>query len=116
MKETKEKLVLQVLREITEHMYEYDNFIKQLLYEALSKRTNKELKEILLGKSSKTLMVIKEEEILVCSQCGGENIEHKCWVNVNDDMVLESASYDPSDQWCRDCEAHVEFKTKDNEN
>ena len=49
MKETKEKLVLQVLREITEHMYEYDDFIKQLLYGALAKKTNKELKEILYG-------------------------------------------------------------------
>ena len=53
---------------------------------------------------------------LVCAECGGDNIEHKCWVDVNSDLVLDNCSdVDIEDNWCRDCEMHVNFKMIENE-
>jgi len=48
---------------------------------------------------------------LICSKCKGENIEHKCWVDVNSDEVLDNCSDgEIEDNWCRDCEEHVKFE------
>lgn len=47
---------------------------------------------------------------LVCSRCGGSNIETKAWVDANDDTVLSACSDgETDDNWCRDCEDHVSF-------
>lgn len=48
-KENKNKLVSDVVFMVMENSYEYHDFIKDLVYEALSKRTQKELKQILYG-------------------------------------------------------------------
>lgn len=47
-----------------------------------------------------------ENEILVCSNCGSEKLEMKCWVNINTNDVLECATFDETDYWCPDCETH----------
>lgn len=53
---------------------------------------------------------------LVCSICGGINIEQKVWADPNDDIVLDSCSDgDIEDNWCRDCEEHVNFDIIENE-
>lgn len=47
-----------------------------------------------------------EEDILVCPNCGSENMEWKCWVKVNKSEVTEGASFSNEDYWCPDCETH----------
>lgn len=52
----------------------------------------------------------------ICSKCKGTNIENKAWVDPNDDTVLDSCSDGESeDNWCRDCEEHVEFELIEDE-
>ena len=51
-----------------------------------------------------------EPETIVCSECGSTNVETKAWVDANTDEVLDSCSDgDIEDNWCRDCEKHVEL-------
>ena len=48
--------------------------------------------------------------MLVCAICNSTRIEQKAWVDPNDDTVLDSCSDgEIEDNWCRDCEEHVEF-------
>ena len=52
----------------------------------------------------------KNPFIIVCEKCHGLNIETKAWVDANDDTVLDSVSDgDIGNNWCRDCEEHVNF-------
>ena len=47
---------------------------------------------------------------LVCSICGGTNIETKAWVDPNSDNVLDSCSDEEwEDNWCNDCDSHCGF-------
>ena len=47
---------------------------------------------------------------LVCEKCKGTNVETKAWVDANTDEVLDSATNgDEDDNWCRDCEEHVQL-------
>ena len=48
----------------------------------------------------------------VCANCGSDQIEHKAWVDVNNDTVLNEASFSIIDNWRRTCNAHVKFKVK----
>jgi hypothetical protein len=51
--------------------------------------------------------------MLVCKRCKGKNIETKVWADANDSIVLDSCTNglsEEEDNWCRDCEDHVEFK------
>ena len=51
-----------------------------------------------------------EDYKFVCSECKGENVEQRHWVDVNTDKVLSSCyEGDDDDNWCRDCEEHVSF-------
>ena len=53
---------------------------------------------------------------LVCSICGGINIEQKAWIDPNDDLILDSCSNgDIEDNWCRDCEKNVNFNIIEND-
>ena len=53
---------------------------------------------------------------LVCSVCGGINIEQKAWIDPNDDIILDSCSDgEVEDNWCRDCEKCVNFETIEDE-
>ena len=45
--ENKEKLINEIINMIRNNMYEYEDFCMDLVEEALKKRTQKELKEIL---------------------------------------------------------------------
>lgn len=48
----------------------------------------------------------------VCAICGGTNIETRAWIDPNDDIVLDSCSDgETNDNWCRDCDSHVDFET-----
>jgi len=54
--------------------------------------------------------------MIVCNQCGGTNIETRAWVDPNDNSFISicaDGEMDIDDNWCRDCEDHVEFKTKE---
>lgn len=45
-----------------------------------------------------------------CAECNGINIETKAWIDPNDDTVFDLASDgDTDDNWCRDCNKHVNF-------
>lgn len=46
-KENKEKLIEMIVSQLQSQVYEYEDFIFNLCREALLKRTNKELKELL---------------------------------------------------------------------
>jgi len=48
-KENKSKLILDVVHDLMENQYDSQQYIKDLLIEALSKRNQKELKQILYG-------------------------------------------------------------------
>ena len=45
-----------------------------------------------------------KEEIFVCSNCGGMNIEHEAWVKTNTNKYVEDLS-EPS-IFCNDCGEH----------
>lgn len=47
-----------------------------------------------------------KEDILVCPNCGSENMEWKCWVKVNTNSVGDSAVFGIEDCWCPNCETH----------
>ena len=50
-------------------------------------------------------MKTKKSDRVVCSNCGGENIEAKAWVNLNTGEY-ELMLIDEEDYWCNDCEGH----------
>lgn len=57
---------------------------------------------------------MKKDKYYVCFQCGSREVEHKCWVDVNSDKVLDAIdSYDIEDFWCRTCESHIKLITED---
>lgn len=48
---------------------------------------------------------------LVCKSCGGMNIQCRAWVDPNSDDILDSCSDGYiEDNWCNDCENHVNFE------
>ena len=51
-----------------------------------------------------------EKEILVCDECGSEDIEIQAWVNANTDEFI--SNIDEGDRWCDTCEENVCFCTK----
>lgn len=51
-------------------------------------------------------------QMLVCEECGGIELEQKAWIDFYTDEVLDgTGDYDESDNWCKTCEAHVNFIT-----
>lgn len=50
---------------------------------------------------------------LVCSNCGGSNVQIKAWVDANTHEVIEiiGSDGDKEDNWCSDCESHVHLTT-----
>lgn len=46
-----------------------------------------------------------------CSNCGSEDVEELRWIKVNEDTIGDKQSQEVSDQWCNNCEEHVEFNT-----
>lgn len=52
------------------------------------------------------------KEILVCSDCGSENIQTPFWVNPNTFEVFEE--YDLDDAYCEDCKFKVSITLQEN--
>lgn len=50
--------------------------------------------------------------ILVCSECGGDNIQVKAWVDANTNQFISDTS-EGEDSWCENCLKHVEFESED---
>lgn len=58
-----------------------------------------------------------DRDLLVCEKCGGTNVEVKCWADANDSTVIDDiGAGDSDDNWCRNCEEHVNliFKSQYN--
>jgi hypothetical protein len=54
-------------------------------------------------------------QVIICAECGGLNILQREWVYVNDgSIMLDSGAptFEYEDQWCNDCNKHVDFKEK----
>ena len=51
----------------------------------------------------------KDEYKLVCSKCGGSNIQCVAWVDPNTDELIEYWDGDPQDNWCIDCDDNTKF-------
>ena len=59
------------------------------------------------------LAVNPYDDMLVCKNCGGTNIETKAWMNPNTNaLVSEMESDCEDDNWCNDCQEHYEFITR----
>ena len=48
---------------------------------------------------------------LVCSECKGNNIQIKTWVDANTKKCTTDDGDEIDDNWCEDCEEHVDFDT-----
>jgi hypothetical protein len=46
---------------------------------------------------------------LVCEECGSDNIQTLMWVGVNTNEVGDSGPGETNDNWCNECESHVDF-------
>ena len=58
----------------------------------------------------KDIQKIKEEDMIVCQDCGKGNIQEKMWVDSNSYMSIEGESYykynemnDGEEYWCESC-------------
>lgn len=51
--------------------------------------------------------------IWVYKECGSKEVEQLSWVDLNTDEVLDgTGNYSIEENWCRNCEAHVEIEYK----
>jgi hypothetical protein len=48
----------------------------------------------------------KTKTVLVCSNCGGQNVQTKTWRNPNSGELGEPISYEEEDCWCENCDEH----------
>ena len=45
-----------------------------------------------------------------CSKCGGTNIQMLAWIDANtNEYKGEGPGEETEDNWCEDCQKHVEF-------
>ena len=42
----------------------------------------------------------------ICSECGGNNVQVKAWINPNTDEIVDLVSDEIDECWCDDCEKH----------
>ena len=56
--------------------------------------------------------------ILVCRDCGTDNIQSLAWVDANTNKYVCNAGLNDNDndKWCNDCEDYVQFEVVDVEN
>jgi hypothetical protein len=47
------------------------------------------------------------KEKLVCSKCGGTNIQIMGWLDANTNEFI--SDIEDTDKWCEDCEENVDF-------
>ncbi len=86
-------------------------FLRQQIF-AYVKKTFKPLSEEV--KEELSIKDLTGEAIMVCRECGSENVESKEWFNwkTGDSDAISS---DSSDNWCNDCDAHVKLEIKEEE-
>ena len=48
----------------------------------------------------------RTKTVLVCSNCGGQNVQTKTWRNPNSGELGEPISNEENDNWCEDCDEH----------
>lgn len=53
--------------------------------------------------------------ILVCSECGSDNIQVLAWVDANTNKYVCEGGGSIDDNWCNDCDDHVRFDLVDAE-
>jgi len=54
--------------------------------------------------------------MIVCKECGCENVQSKEWVEVNTGKncgFVEDGSSDKQNNWCPDCDENVDFVDKE---
>lgn len=47
--------------------------------------------------------------MLVCSKCGGKNIQKLAWIDANTNKKADTYHLEGMDRWCDDCDCFVEF-------
>jgi hypothetical protein len=60
-------------------------------------------------------MALIDDDKYVCEDCGGTNIEQRCWVDPNTNEVVCECSGDRDDNWCKDCNDNVYFVLRSND-
>ena len=53
--------------------------------------------------------------MLVCSKCGGSNIQKLAWVDVNTNKFASIDTDRKNSKWCVDCDSFTEFDIIDDE-
>lgn len=46
--------------------------------------------------------------VIVCANCGSQDIQIKAWVKCNGSQYVSEAYVDSSDTWCPHCEDHTD--------
>lgn len=54
----------------------------------------------------------ENNNIVVCEECGSDQIEEKAWVKVNGKKYVSDFCFDSEDMWCPVCEEHTNHVTK----
>jgi len=54
--------------------------------------------------------------MLVCENCGSDKVQSKFWINPNTKNIIDSAVFSTEDNWCEECEEHVNLIKKEQEN
>ena len=52
------------------------------------------------------------DSILVCEECGSEDVETLAWVNANTNVFADSYAYDTLHKFCNACNKHVDLTSK----
>ena len=47
--------------------------------------------------------------MLVCSKCGGKNIQKLAWIDANTDKYMAEGTNNYEDKWCEDCQYNTIF-------
>lgn len=54
---------------------------------------------------------VNDNEIVVCEECGSDNIQTQAWVDPNTRTFIGTTGIDRYDNWCDECEDHQPFCT-----
>jgi len=49
---------------------------------------------------------------IVCEECGSSQIQTLCWVDPNTRKIIAEGPGEVPDNWCEECEDHVDFTNK----
>jgi len=64
---------------------------------------------LITEKMKSDMMDVRDEEMLCCDKCGSTNIIEKCWIFVNDVVVINGDCYQKTEEpddgliWCKSC-------------